>query len=337
MTTFLPGRGTAFQPARKNPPGARIGAGRHLLLNQAQWCRSYPAGYGPPAPAIVATHCRFARPGYLRCDRTGRETATDGLSPRRGIIAYCMQILGGFPWAREEGGDAGPDDPAQFVGGDGSFVVRVVREAGADAAQHLVQTLLRGIAVEADHEGVAEAALVRRVRGPQGRPRRRRGAVRRARGRLGGQRLGEVGVRQVVAGLVGRGEQGFEVRVRPVGREPPGPAAVPAAGEQGGFGGVGRGGVEPVEVVAGAGVGCAGQRGLLERDLMGGMNTDVRIGVVVVPGDSEEGDVPQRYRSLTGTVRRMRDFHSEGRVSTRVMDVTVGPSDWFLTMREVLG
>ena len=49
-------------------------------------CRSGPAGYGPPAPAIVATICRFARAGSIRCDQTGNQTASDGLSGSPGDV-----------------------------------------------------------------------------------------------------------------------------------------------------------------------------------------------------------------------------------------------------------
>jgi hypothetical protein len=178
-----------------------------------------------------------------------------------------MHILAGFPGPGDQRGNSGPDDPAQFLGRDGPFVVAVVGQARTDPAQDLIETLFGGVSVEADDERVSEAALVRGMRGAQGGPRGRRHAVQRSWRRLGGERLGQIGVREVVAGLVGRREQGAEVGVRAMGDEPLRPAAVSAAGEQGGLGLAGRGGVEPVEAVAGAGVGCAGQRGLLERGL----------------------------------------------------------------------
>lgn len=181
-----------------------------------------------------------------------------------------MHILAGFPGPGDQCGNSGPYEPAQFIGRHGPFVVGVVGQARTDPAQHLVEPLLGGVTVEADDKRVPEAALVRGVCGAQGGAGGRGRAVERAGRRLGGERLCQVGVREVVTGLVGRREQGVEVRVGAVGGEPLGPPAVSAAGEQGGFGVTGRGGVEPVEVVAGAGVGCAGQRGLLERGLEAG-------------------------------------------------------------------
>lgn len=142
---------------------------------------------------------------------------------------------------------SGAREPAQLLGGDDPLLVRFVAEAGADAGQHLVEVLLRVVPVEADHEGVAEAALVRGVGGAErgvrdlGRARVRPG------GRLVGEGLAEVGGGEVVAGLIGGGEERVEVGVGAMGDESPGPAAAAAAGEQGGFGGDGGGGVEALE------------------------------------------------------------------------------------------
>jgi hypothetical protein len=142
---------------------------------------------------------------------------------------------------------SGAHESAQLLGGDGTLLVRFVAETGADAGQHLVEVLLGVVPVEADHEGVAEAALVRGVGGAD----RGVGGLGRARvhsgGRLVGEGLAEVGGGEVVAGLVGGGEERVEVGVGAVGDESLGPATAAAAGEKGGFGGVGGGGVEAIE------------------------------------------------------------------------------------------
>jgi hypothetical protein len=100
-----------------------------------------------------------------------------------------------------------------------------------------------------------------------------------------------IGGREVVAGLVAGGEEGLEVGVGAVRDHAPGPSAAAAAGEDDRFRLVGRGGVEVLESrlratlgryggrgarapgvvecrrsLREAGVGIAGQRGLLERD-----------------------------------------------------------------------
>ena len=80
-------------------------------------------------------------------------------------------------------------------------------------------------------------------------------------GGLVGERLGEIGGGEVVAGLVGGGEQRVEIGVGAVGDQPLGPAAAAAAGEQGGFGGVGGGGVEAVEAGSAAALGRAAGAG----------------------------------------------------------------------------
>lgn len=152
-------------------------------------------------------------------------------------------------------------EPAQFVGGDGALLVGVVRQPLADARQHLVQPLLGAVAVEADDERVPEAALVRGVRGPQSRPGGGRGPGVRVGGRLVGERAGEVGQGQVVARLVGGGQERVDRRVRAVVGEPAGPAAVRAAGQQRVLDGVRRGVVEARQ----SGAAIAGQRGLLGR------------------------------------------------------------------------
>lgn len=127
--------------------------------------------------------------------------------------------------------DSGPGESAELVGGDHSFVIGLVREPGTDTGQHLVEILLRPVTVQTDHEGMAEAALVRRVRGAQRGPGGGRRAVRRARGGLAGERFGEVRRGEVVTGLVGRREQGFEIGIGTVRDQPLGPALAAAAGE----------------------------------------------------------------------------------------------------------
>jgi hypothetical protein len=154
---------------------------------------------------------------------------------------------------------SGAREPSQLLGRDGPLLVRFVAETGADADQHLVEVLLGAVPVEADHEGVAEAALVRGVGGAD----RGVGGLGRARvhsgGRLVGEGLTEVGGGEVVAGLVGGGEERVEVGVGAVDDESLGPATAAAAGEEGGFGDVGGGGVEALE--AGSAAVPARQRG----------------------------------------------------------------------------
>ena len=94
---------------------------------------------------------------------------------------------------------------------------------------------------------MAEAGLVRRMGRAQGRMGHGVGVGGDLREGLAGQGLGEVGGRQVVRRLVGRGEQGGQVRVGAVGGEAAGPAVAAAAGEQGPFGRVGGCGVEPLQ------------------------------------------------------------------------------------------
>lgn len=136
-------------------------------------------------------------------------------------------------------------------------MVGVVAQPGPDSGEHLVR-LFGGLeAVQADHEDMAEAALVRGVRGPQ----REMGGVRRgvmqSGGDLGGERLGEIRRGQVVARLVGGGQQCVEVRVGAVGGQPRGPAAAAGALQQSGLGFGGRRGVEAVEAGWATGL-CAG-------------------------------------------------------------------------------
>ncbi|GGO35529.1 hypothetical protein GCM10012286_06360 [Streptomyces lasiicapitis] len=103
----------------------------------------------------------------------------------------------------------------------------------------MVQGLAAGDAVEADHEGVAEPALVGGGGGAQGGG---RGPVAGARGErglqgFGGEGFGEVVGSQVVGRLVGGGQQGVQVRVGPVGCEAVRPVAASAAGGEGALGG----------------------------------------------------------------------------------------------------
>lgn len=142
---------------------------------------------------------------------------------------------------------SGAGEAAQLLGGDGSLLVRFVAEPGADSGEHLVQVLLGAVSVETDHEGVAEAALVRGVSGGQRGVRRLGRARVETGGGLDGEGLGEVGLREVVAGLVGGGEEGVDIGVGTVGDQPLGPAVAAAAGEKGRFGRVGRCGVEALE------------------------------------------------------------------------------------------
>lgn len=172
----------------------------------------------------------------------------------------------------DEPGEAGAGPAAEFVGGHEAFLVGFVAEAGADGGQGVVQAFVLGAAVEAQDEGVAEAALVRGMRRPQ------RGALGGARGRgrggrLVGQRARDGAGGEVVAGLVGGGEQRAEVGVRAVGGEAAGPVPVVEAAEEGALG-VGGGrrveGRQPRGVGRGAcgagrsGGGC-GQDGSLGR------------------------------------------------------------------------
>jgi len=92
-----------------------------------------------------------------------------------------------------------------------------------------------------------EAALVRGVRGAQCGVGGGVGAVREQGERFAGQGLGEVGGREVVRRLVGRGEQGVEVRVGPVLCDAMGPAQAPAAGQKGVCDVLGGRRVEPLQ------------------------------------------------------------------------------------------
>ncbi len=216
--------------------------------------------------------------GVHRCDQSGNQTATDGLSGRSGAARVARMIsifpeIDGFLRFGYEVREPSACQPAQFVGGDGPLLVHFVAQPGADPAEHLVELLLRAQAVQTDHEGVPEAALVRGVGGAQRGVRAGGGAVAQARGGLVGQGVGDLVAGQVVRRLVGRGEQGFEIGVRAVRDQPLRPAAAAAAGEQGGFGGAGGRGVEPVQTgcdrrsVLLLGYGrSTGQRELLEWD-----------------------------------------------------------------------
>ncbi|GGK67190.1 hypothetical protein GCM10010094_30340 [Streptomyces flaveus] len=113
---------------------------------------------------------------------------------------------------------------------------------------------------------MAEAALVRRMGRAQRRVRRGVRVVGEVGEGLAGQGLGEVGGGQVVRRLVGRGEQGGQVRVGAVGGESAGPAVAAAAGDQGPFGVVRGCGVEPLQACgARSGAGLAGQGDNLPR------------------------------------------------------------------------
>jgi len=155
--------------------------------------------------------------------------------------------------ARLEGEPAGePHQPAagqsaQLVGGDDPFLLGIVRQACPDSDEHLIEGFPGGEFVQTDDEHMSESALVRRVRGAQ------RGvgggvrAVRERCERFTGQGFGQVGGGQVVRGLVGRGQQGAEVRVGTVVGQAADPARAAAAGEQGTGDLLGGCGVEPVE------------------------------------------------------------------------------------------
>src|SRR5699024_201933 len=68
---------TAFQPARKNPPGKGLGACRDPFLSTVG-----PAGYGPPAPAIVVTGGgppRTGACGVIKLARTGEAVGRKGV------------------------------------------------------------------------------------------------------------------------------------------------------------------------------------------------------------------------------------------------------------------
>ncbi|GAA2995145.1 hypothetical protein Sfulv_37490 [Streptomyces fulvorobeus] len=101
--------------------------------------------------------------------------------------------------------------------------------------------------VQADHEDMAEPALVRGVGGPEREVGGARRVVVEAGRGLPGERLGDIRGRQVVARLVGGGEQGVEIRVRAVGGQPQGPAVAAAALQKGGLGLRARCGVEAGE------------------------------------------------------------------------------------------
>jgi hypothetical protein len=136
---------------------------------------------------------------------------------------------------------------AQLVGGDDPLLLGVVRQARPDSDEYLVEGLAGGEFVQTDDEDMSESALVRGVRGAE------RGvgggvrAVRERRERFAGQGFGQVGGGQVVRRLVGRGQQGAEVRVGAVVGQTVDPAPAVAAGEQGTGDLSGGCGVEPVE------------------------------------------------------------------------------------------
>lgn len=218
----------------------------------------------------------------------GRCSADGDRGVRFWMIGYEM----GEPCAGES---------AQLLGGDGGLRVALVGHPHPDARQQLVEVFGGPQPLQADHEDVPEPALVRGVRGPQRGVRRLRGRGAQTGRALVGEGLGEIGGGEVVAGLVGGGEQRVQVRIGAVGGQPQRPATAGAAGEQRGFGGRRRGMVETPESVGdglvrvrnagirkclprygrtgrragsvmkwrrslpGAGVGFAGQRGLLER------------------------------------------------------------------------
>lgn len=130
--------------------------------------------------------------------------------------------------------DAAPGESPHLVGRHHPLLFGIVRQPGPDAGQNLVGVLGGPEAVQTDHEDVAEPALVRGMRGGQ----REVGGVRcvrvQLRGGLAGQRLGALGGGEVVARLVGGGEQCVQVRVRAGGDQPLGPAAAAVALQQGG-------------------------------------------------------------------------------------------------------
>lgn len=88
---------------------------------------------------------------------------------------------------------SGAGEAAQLLGGNGPLLVRLVREAGADTGEYLVEVFLGAVAVQADHEGVAEAALVRGVGGGERGLRGLRRTGMQTGGGLVGECLGEVG------------------------------------------------------------------------------------------------------------------------------------------------
>jgi hypothetical protein len=98
-----------------------------------------------------------------------------------------------------------------------------------------------------------EFGLVRRLRRAQGGVGRGVHAVRERRERFAGQCLGEVRGCEVVRRLVGRGEQGVEVRVGAVLGDAVGPAQAAAAGEEGAPGVGGGCAVEPLQARGGLG------------------------------------------------------------------------------------
>lgn len=159
--------------------------------------------------------------------------------------------------------DAASGESPHLVRRHHPLLLGVVAQPGPDSGQKLIGVLRGPEVVQADHERVAEPALVRGMRGRQrevGRPRRVRVQ---SGGGLGGQRLGAVGRGQVVTGLVGGGEQCVQVRVRPVLRQPLGPAAAAEAPQQAGLRLGGGRGVEGAQAErAGRGPAGAGSAAL---------------------------------------------------------------------------
>jgi hypothetical protein len=69
-------------------------------------------------------------------------------------------------WAsRDKACQTAANGTTQLICGNRPLLVRVMAQPGADTGQHLVQDLVIAVAVEADDEGVAEAALVLGVGG----------------------------------------------------------------------------------------------------------------------------------------------------------------------------
>jgi hypothetical protein len=163
-------------------------------------------------------------------------------------------------------------ESSEFLGRQDPLLLRVVAEPGADSGQYLVEGLVGGEVVQADHEDMPETALVRGVRGAEGGVGGGVGTLGQDRQRLARQRLGEIGGGQVVRRLVGRGEQCAQVGVGPVLGQAPGPARAAQAAEQRLLDGVGRCRVERLQ----AGRGPGGTLLLGQGDLAGQAGETVR-------------------------------------------------------------
>src|ERR1044072_2297955 len=128
----MPSRPRYSVPAgTENPPEAGTGACR---LD----CRSGPAGYGPPALAIVATCCRRVRAGGSGVIKEARVGASRGAES--GDIRH-MATRGRQP------GEPPPGDAAQLLGGVGPLLLGFVPQPIPDSGQQPVQRLLGGQAV----------------------------------------------------------------------------------------------------------------------------------------------------------------------------------------------